>query len=121
MADKFYAWGTIYNGGESQEAKDGRRLIVKRNIIEPGTEVTKAKLGMSDEEWDEKVEGGSIRPYPLPKNMEEGESPSDAVLRGLRAGKEEIPQDKLLELALSHPAPVTAFSEEAEAEVPKGA
>ncbi len=119
---KYFAWSTIYNGGESKEGRDGRKLIMKRNIIEPGTEVTKSKLGLSDEEWDTMIDGGSIRTYPLPE-MDEGESPANAVMRRLTRGSGEVSSDMLMELALAHPPEglLHTASEEAESDVIAGA
>lgn len=120
---KMYAWSTIYNGGKSQEGRDGRKLIMSRNIIEAGETVTKAKLDVSDDQWDELIASGSVRPYPLPANMNEGESPSSAVMRSLTGGQGEVSQDMLMELALAHPPEglLHTASEEAESDVIAGA
>jgi hypothetical protein len=120
---KMYAWSTIYNGGESKEGRDGRKIIMKRNIIEAGSEITKAKLGVSDEEWDALIASGSVRPYAFPKNMNEGESPASAVMRALTRGQGEVSSDMLMELALSHPPEglLHTASEEAESDVIAGA
>jgi len=119
---KMYAWSTIYNGGKSKESRDGRKIIMERNIIEPGAEVSKAKLGVSDEDWDALVDGGSVRPYQLPKNLRVGESPADAVIRSLTGGQGEVSQDMLMELALAHPPGSFANAEEEEeSDVPVGA
>ena len=122
MADKFFVWGTIYNGGKSTEGRDGRKLISERNIVEPGTEVTASKLGLDKDEFQHLVDTGTIRNYPLPKNMRDGESPTQAVMRGVLNRDGEISQDMMLELALSHP-PVGALhpDEEQEANLPVGA
>jgi len=120
---KMYAWSTIYNGGESQEGRDGRKIIMKRNVVEAGSEVTKSKLGVSDEEWNAWIESGTIRPYPFPKNMQDGESPASAVMRALTRGQGEVSSDMLMELALSHPPEglLHTASEEAESDVIAGA
>lgn len=98
---KFYAWTTIYNGGEVKTVKD-RKIIVSRNVIEPGTEVSKAKLKVSDEDWDALVAGGSVRPYKFPK-MDSGfaGSPAEFIMSQLRKGEEEVSQDVLIGLAMS--------------------
>ena len=114
-AKKWYAWGTIYNGGESQKARDGRRLTISRNVTEPGQAVTQKSLGVSDEEWDNLVANGTVRPYKYPK-CEPGESPADAVMRQLRGGREDISTDVLLGLALGH-LPDEVEQEETEEDV----
>src|SRR5262245_10724220 len=122
MAPTMYAWATIYNGGETTEdARTGRNLVVSRNVINPGDKVTPKDVG-GQEAFDEMVENGSIRPYKLPENMQEGESPSEAVRRELFRGGD-IPQDKLLELTLGTGNPaISGTAEEAkEIETPSGA
>lgn len=100
-ATKFYTWSTIYNGGETKTIKD-RKIIVKRNVIEPGEEVSQTKLKLNDVEWKALVDGGSVRPYKYPDMPDSyGGSPMEFVMSQLRAGGEEISQDALLGLALS--------------------
>lgn len=114
---KYYAWSNIYNGGELKEVTTSKGLtqtiVVNRNVIEAGTEVTKAKAGLTDESWDACLEGGSIRPYPMPEEADEVTSPTQAVLARLTKGTGEINQDMMLELALTQPMPVNPSSEEA--------
>jgi hypothetical protein len=98
---KWYVWTTIYNGGETKTVGD-RKIIVKRNVIEPGTEVTKAKLKVSDEDWDALIEGGSVRPYAFPTMPATfGGSPADFIMSQLRRGEEDVSQDVLIGLAMS--------------------
>jgi hypothetical protein len=119
---KMFAWTTIYNGGKSKEGRDGRKIIMERNVIEPGEEISQAKMKCSDDEWEALVAGGSVRPYPLPKDMRENESPAAAVVRALTKGQGEISQDMLMELALAHPQGSFANAdEEEESDVPVGA
>jgi len=119
-----YAWSDIYVGGETMEVRD-RKIIVSRNIIARGDKVTKGDIRkfdkeFSDEEWDNLVENGSIRDYPLPEDLRDGESPSEAITRRLYSGGE-IDQNMLLELSLKHPPALNPPSEEAaEVEAPKG-
>jgi hypothetical protein len=96
----WYAWSNIYNGGETKEDDRlaGGVMVVKRNIIEAGSKVTAKDVG-GQEAFDEMVEAGSIRPYAMPKDMGEYESPTQAVIRGLYK-EGEIDPDKLLELTL---------------------
>jgi hypothetical protein len=118
----FYVWSPIYNGGEVKEidtALQGvkKTVVVSRNITPAGEKVTKAKLKCSDEEWDRYIEGGSIRPYPMPEEADDVTSPTQAVLSRLSQGGE-INQDMLLELALQQPAPINPPADE-EAELTK--
>lgn len=98
----FYAWSEIRNGGEVEEIKLAtgatRRIVSKRNIIEPGAKITKANSGLSGEEWDRMVDHGVIREYPFPEGTNEYTSPSQAVLKQLSVGGE-VPVDTLLALA----------------------
>ena len=113
MADAWYAWSDLYLGGEYTEARDGRRVVTKRNVVAAGTKVSKASLKVSDDgeeralsdaEWDEFVDAGSVRPYPMPKMPEDYPgSPSQFVLEKMRAGGEDIDTNVLLGLALVHP------------------
>ena len=116
---KFYAWSDIYNGGESKEGRDGRKIIMSRNVTEAGSEVTQAKLGLNKEQWDGLIANGSVRSYPLPKDIRFGESPADAVIRKLTKGQGEVDPNMLMEMALSH-APEGGGADEAD-DVPVGA
>lgn len=120
---KFFAWSDLYNGGKIEKVTlpNGgvREVVVERNMIPRGSEISKGKLKLSDADWDALVEGGSIRPYPLPDEADDNTSPTQAVLRRLsRDG--EIDQNMLLELALTQPLPENPAAEEA-AELPIGA
>jgi hypothetical protein len=114
---KHYAWSDIYNGGEVKEVEGPtgniKKVVVNRNITPRGQEVTKAKLGVSDEDWDALIDGGSVRPYPVPEEADEYLSPTQAVLARLTKGTGEIDQDMLLELAMTQPMPINPSSEEA--------
>lgn len=111
---KFYAWSDIHNGGEVKEIK-GRNIVVNRNMVSRGEEVTKAKMKVSDEDWDALIDGGSVRSYPVPKDIPENESPASFVVRKMLAGKQEVDSNLLLELSLSN-AQAGAFAEELEEE-----
>lgn len=123
MASKHYAWSDLYGGGTTREVDrpggGSVTVVEKRNVIARGEEVTKAKLKVSDEEWNALIDGGSIRPYPLPDEASETVSPTQAVLTRLYRGRGEIDPNMLLELALQHPV-VNPPSDEG-AEVPAGA
>jgi hypothetical protein len=105
---KMYAWSDIYNGGKVEEITlpngGKRKVVVERNIIPHGSEVSKAKSKLDSEDWDRMVANGSIRPYPMPEEADDNTSPNQAVLRRLYKGEGEIDQNLLLELALSQPA-----------------
>jgi hypothetical protein len=119
MATKYYAWSTLYLGGKSKEdPRTGRRLITERNLVQPGTVVSRDKLKCSKEEWDALVEGGSVRTYKFPKISEGStQSPTEVIMSGLREGREEIPTDKLIELALSHSVEAAVVEEAEESEL----
>lgn len=125
MAAKMYAWSDLYGGGEIDEIslpKGGTKtVVVSRNIVPRGDAITRAKLGVSEEEWDHLVESGSIRPYPLPEGADDVKSPTRAVLEQFSKGGD-IDQDMLLSLALQQPLPINGPAEEgAEVDLPEGA
>lgn len=72
MAD--YAWSEIRYGVETD--KDGNFL--RHKVVKAGETVTKAKLGVSDADWAQLQEAGSVRPYAYPDMPESYEgSPVD--------------------------------------------
>ena len=132
MADKWYAWSELRNGGTSTERKNANgstiRVIESRNIIQPGEVVTQKGLGVDDAGWDALVAGGSVRNYPLPAGTEEGLSPHDAVMKNLVDENGNIDVNKFLSAqtelgALATlPAPTNPSAEEGKTlETPKGA
>ena len=76
-----WAWSDLYNGGESTETKDGRKLISSRTIIPRGSEVSQSDLGVEDDYWEHLKATGSVRPYPLPDGYlnDEGNPTDDAL------------------------------------------
>ena len=114
---KFYAWSNIYNGGEIKEVTTSKgmtqQIVTNRSIIPAGEEVSKGKAGLTDEDWDAMIEGGSIRPYPLPEDADEVTSPTQAVINKITTGTGDIDQNMLLELALTQPLPENPSAEEA--------
>lgn len=62
MADTMYAWSDIQYGAET--AADG--TVTKVLSVKAGDSVTKSKLGVSDEDWNELIAAGSVRPYKYP-------------------------------------------------------
>jgi len=98
MAKVYYAWSDIYNGGKVREVRPGRNVVVDRNWAERGSKVTQKGLGLSNEEWDNLVENGSIRDYSVPKGIRDDESPHSFVLRELSEGGE-LPADLLLKMS----------------------
>jgi hypothetical protein len=127
MADH-YAWSNIYLGGEVEDIETFRgtreRIVTKRNIVPAGEKVTQAKLKMEKEQWEALIEGGSVRPYPLPEGADEVTSPTEAVMKMYLtpSGRGEIDQNMLLELALTQPLPEPEEAQEAaKPQVPKGA
>lgn len=94
MADKYYAWSTFRLGvnewGQVTETLD------------PGEEVTKDKLGVSDEEWQSLIDSGSIRTDEYPSDLPPGVSPAKApkpkreeesAIRELRLTPQEPPKE----------------------------
>lgn len=112
---KYYAWSTLYIGGESEVRQNassiGRKIVVSRNIVNVGDPVTKAdlkKMGATDEDWEAFLAGGSVRDYPYPK-MPEGsqQSPNDFVLEKLRTGdREDLDSNTLMALAMGGSGPL---------------
>jgi hypothetical protein len=102
----FYAWSDLYCGGESEETRLGRRIIHKRNIIKRGEEVSAGSLaeyGVSEEEFEEWKENGSVRNYPLPEGYEgdiaQGQSPYTFVMEKAKAELEAAESDIAAESA----------------------
>jgi len=114
---KFYVWSTIHNGGEVGEVTSPigqkKTVLLSRNTLDVGSEVTKAKSGLSDDEWDAMIEGGSIRPYPMPADADEYTSPAQAVIRSLVTQSGDFDQNILMELALTQPLPENPPADEA--------
>jgi hypothetical protein len=124
MATTYYAWSDLYNGGKTIEVDrpggGSRTVMAERNIVARGEKVTQKNLGVSDEEFQALVEGGSVRPYPLPAGSSDTVSPSRAMLDSLMDRTGELDVNRLLELGLSHPPAINPPSDEAE-DVPVGA
>lgn len=120
---KFYAWSDLYGGGTTRDVdRPGGGVVTvveKRNIFPRGEEVTKAKLKVSDEEWDGLIANGSVRDYPVPKEASETKSPAQAVLERMYKGTGEIDQNMLIEMAMKHPDVINPPSDEGK-EVPVG-
>jgi hypothetical protein len=80
-SSKMYAWSNLNLGGKSEELKSGRKVITERNTVQAGAEVTLEKLGVTEEEYNDWVAAGVIRPYPYPEGyLDEDGNPSDAAL-----------------------------------------
>jgi hypothetical protein len=62
-----YAWSEIHGTD-----KDGKAVKIM-----PGDKVTAADLGMSDEEFAELVENGSVREVKFPEDLPSDQSPTD--------------------------------------------
>jgi hypothetical protein len=126
----YYAWTEIRYGGEvEQRPASGNRFInvvTKRNIVARGDKVAQKDLGVSDEEWQTLIDGGSVREYPLPEGSDDYTSPAAAVTAELVDEDGNIDVNKLVEMGLAQPQ-IVAEEEEApkaagtKAEVPKGA
>jgi hypothetical protein len=119
----YYAWSDLYYGGETEqrERADGRsyKVVMSRNIKRRGEKVTQKELGLNDEQWDAAVEGGSIRPYPVPEEASEWVSPTQAIINRLyRDG--EVDPNQLLEMSLQNP-PALSTSDVDTDKAPAGA
>lgn len=104
--EAFYAWSDLYCGGESEETRLGRRIIHKRNVVKRGEEVSADSLeefGVSEEEFEEWKENGSVRNYPLPDGYEgdiaQGMSPYTFVVEKAREELEAAEADIAAESA----------------------
>jgi hypothetical protein len=63
MADTMYAFSTIRYGAEVDEASGA---ITSYKEIPVGETVDKGTLGLNDDQWDQLVDSGAIRPYEYP-------------------------------------------------------
>ena len=118
---KMYAWSEIRNGGEVDfvDTPSGgkRKVILKRNVVAHGAEVTQKDVGVSKEEWEGFIESGVVRPYPVPEGADDTTSPSQAFLASLMDASGEIDTDKLMELGLSNPPVINPPADETTAPV----
>lgn len=98
----FYAWSDLYNGGETSKRPGPggveRTVVASRNIIARGEKVTQSGLKLDDDQWQALIDGGSVRPYPLPDGADEYVSPHNAVLRKIVDDDGEIDVGKLMEM-----------------------
>lgn len=114
---KYYAWTDIHNGGKTEEARDGRTIVIERYGASAGDVVTKKGLSVSDDEWDAWLASGVIRPYPIPETLP-GESPAQAVVRSLVTSTGDLDPNLLIDMALSGSG---QNEEEVTEDVPEGA
>jgi hypothetical protein len=88
MADTMYAWSPIRAGGETDIVVDPlgreRRVVKSRNTIDVGEEVTPDDLGVSEEEFQQYIDSGAVRPYPYPDNVPDDEPPTEFLRRMIR-------------------------------------
>lgn len=96
MADDLYAWSRI-EFGATVDKETGVRTDLK--VVNAGDKVTKAKLGVSDEEWDSLIEGRVVRDIPFPEGVTSSVSPRRAILNQLDAQSEEDRARALLKIA----------------------
>lgn len=123
MATTYYAWSDLYGGGKTKEVTrpGGVSAVVveSRNIVPRGEKVSKSDLKISSEDWDRLVEGGSVRPYPVPDNADESVSPARAIMQKLVNDTGDIDPNVIMELAMKHPPAMNPPAED-EAELPAG-
>lgn len=71
MADTYYLWSNLRNGGKTEMVPNSlggeRRVVTERNVLAAGEKVTQDQLKVSDEQWQEWIDGGVVRPYPYPE------------------------------------------------------
>lgn len=120
MATKHYAWSDIWNGGEVQEVPVPsvkgltKTVVANRNVITAGSEITKSKSGLSDDDWDRMIASGVIRPYPLPDGADERTSPANAFLREVLDERGNVDVQRLMEMGFATPGVATNVVEEGE-------
>lgn len=106
-AKKMYAWSDLYYGGKTEERARANglpmRVVLSRDIVPRGEEVTQSKLGVDDDQWQALQDSGSVREYPLPKGADEFTSPARAMVAALVNEQGDIDVNKLLELGLQNP------------------
>lgn len=109
----YYAWTDIYNGGDVEVRKSAngteRRVVSNRNIIERGSAVSQSDLGVSDEEWQVLLDGGSVRTIPVPEESDEFTSPHRAIMATIVDENGDIDVNKLLALNASSVAALTTL------------
>lgn len=82
MADTYYAWSEIRYGAEHD--KNRPELILKQLTAAPGDKVTAAQLGLDEDQFQELVDSGSVRNYPLPEELRDPlTSPNTLIAQGL--------------------------------------
>jgi len=84
MADTYYAHSTIKNAESAEPDADAPKV----ETIKPGEEVSQASLGVSDEEWEQLVDAGSVRPYDYPDDLKEGQTPAQYYRETAQAAME---------------------------------
>lgn len=69
MADKWFLWSNYQNSGETTTVRTPnggeRNVVLKRNVMRAGAEVTASSFD-SKEEFEELKEAGVVRNYPFP-------------------------------------------------------
>lgn len=88
MADTWYAWSPIRH---SAEVDPDTGVASRVNVVKFGDTVTKAKLKVSDDDWDALVQAGSVRNYAPPDGFDgtsEDESPVQYLQRKAREAAE---------------------------------
>lgn len=107
----WYAWSDLHNGGEFEVHKSAngveRRIVTSRNIIERGSEVSESDFEEAD--WTALVEGGSVREYPLPEEVDEFTSPHRAVMASIVDDNGDIDMNKLMSMGVGSVAALTTL------------
>lgn len=80
MADTYYAWSRILYDIERND-DNSKKSDVYAN---PGDEVSASSLGISDEQFQELIDGGAVRNYPFPPELQDPlTSPNTLIAQGL--------------------------------------
>lgn len=84
MADKWYAWSRIQYGANI-DPTEGSNQILSHKSVEVGAEVTAEKLGISEQDFQQLIDAGSVREYEFPQMPENyGDSPINFLKHQVR-------------------------------------
>ncbi len=115
MAEKMYAWSVF--------VADRNEFGQTTKTINPGDEVTREKLKMSEDDWDYLVETGAVRPLPYP-DVPDGTAPAEHFARqDAEFSRGELSDDEAKEVLARREALITdeekATAAASSGEVPK--
>lgn len=80
MADTYYAWSRILYDIERNDDNTKKSDV----YASPGDEVSASSLKLSDEQFQELIDGGAVRNYPFPPELQDPlTSPNTLIAQGL--------------------------------------